>query len=427
VAIVISKIPRLGVWGLGVALLAAAAPLCAGDDILRLPIGDPERRGKDVAVVLDGITDTSSGEVIGPAMLPNALAGVRVLFVGESHTDMETHRIELRVIEELARAGRKVFVGLEMYPYTEQKFLDQWSAGELPEAAFLEASRWYKNWGYHWNYYRDIFLFAQRNRMRMFAINTPREVVATVRKKGFVGLTDEERAHIPPKVETDNPEHLRLFKASFESDSFHAGMNEEDWKAMDNAQCVWDATMGWNAVSALQKFGDEKTIMVVLIGSGHVQYGLGAERQVKGSFSGKIASLLPVPAFDEKKGRVDAVNGAYANFVWGIPAETDPLYPSIGLATRVSEADQLLSVLDAEKGSPAARAGVAAKDLLVTFDGALVKDKETLARLVAGKSWGDTAKLVVRRAGQDIALTVFFRREPRVPATPAPSASRATP
>jgi uncharacterized iron-regulated protein len=421
------KIPRVDVWGLGVVLLVAAAPLCAGDDVLRLPIGDPDRRGRDVAVVLDGITDASSGEVIAPAMLPNALAGVRVLFVGESHTDMETHRIELRVIEELARAGRRVFVGLEMYPYTEQKFLDQWSAGELPEAAFLEASRWYKNWGYHWNYYRDIFLFAQKNRLRMFAINTPREVVAAVRKKGFQGLTDEERAHIPAKIETDNAEHLRLFKASFSDDSFHAGMNEEDWKNMLNAQCVWDATMGYNAVQVLQKFGDERTIMVVLIGSGHVQYGLGAERQAKGAFSGKMASLLAVPVSDEKKGRVDVVNGAYASFVWGIPAETDPLYPSLGVATRVSEADGLLSVLDAEKGSPAARAGVAVKDLLVSFDGVPVKDRESLARLMAGKRWGDTAKLVVRRGGQDVALTVLFRREPRAPATPAPSASRGTP
>ena len=422
-----SRMSRGAGFGVGVALLAVAAPLCAGDDILRLPIGDPARRGRDVAVVLDGITDTSSGEVIAPAMLSAALASVRVLFVGESHTDMETHRIELRVIEELARAGRKVFVGLEMYPYTEQKFLDQWSAGELAEAAFLEASRWYKNWGYHWNYYRDIFLFAQRNRLRMFAINTPREVVAAVRKKGFQGLTDEERAHIPAKIETDNAEHLRLFKASFDGDSFHAGMNEEDWKSMENAQCAWDATMGYNAVQALQKFGDEKTIMVVLIGSGHVQYGLGAERQARSAFPGKMASLLAVPVSDEKRGRVDVVNGAYASFIWGIPAETDPLYPSLGLATRASEADQLLMVLDAEKGSPAARAGVAAKDLLVSFDGAPVKDREGLARLMAGKSWGDTAKLLVRRGGRDIAVTVLFRRELRAPATPAPSASRGTP
>lgn len=410
-----------------IVFLSALAAGPAGEDILRLPIGDPERRLRDVTLVLDGITDTATGEVIAPAMLPAALSDVRILFVGESHTDMETHRVERRVIEELVRAGRKVFVGLEMYPYTEQKFLDQWSAGELPEAAFIEASRWYRNWGYHWNYYRDIFLFAQKNRLRMFAVNTPREVVAAVRKKGFQGLTEEERAHIPAKIETDNAEHLRLFKASFNSDSFHTGMTEEDWKGMLNAQCAWDATMGYNAVRALQKFGDEKTIMVVLIGAGHVQYGLGVERQAKNAFAGKMASLLAVSVADDKRGRVDAVNGAYANFVWGIPAETDPLYPSLGLATRVSETDGLLSVLDVEKDSPAARAGVTVKDLLISLDGAPVKDRESLARLMAGKSWGDTGKLVLRRDGKEAALTVLFRREPRAPATPAPSSSPGTP
>ena len=101
------------------------------------------------------------------------------------------------MIEELAAAGRRVRVGLEMYPYPEQRWLDDWSAGRLAEDAFLEGSRWYRNWGYNWLYYRDIFLFARDHRLRLFAINAPREVVSAVRQKGFQGLTPEEAAHIP--------------------------------------------------------------------------------------------------------------------------------------------------------------------------------------------------------------------------------------
>ena len=108
-------------------LLLGAAYAAAGDDILHLPIGDAARRGRDVNLVLDGVTDTATGELITPAMLPAALADARVLFVGEGHTEMESHRVELKVLEELVRSGRKVLVGLEMYPYTQQKFLDQWS------------------------------------------------------------------------------------------------------------------------------------------------------------------------------------------------------------------------------------------------------------------------------------------------------------
>ena len=117
---------------------------------------------------------------------------MRLLFVGESHTDMAFHQVQLQVIRELKKRGREVMIGLEMYPYTEQASLDLWNAGAVDENEFVSKSRWYKNWGYHWYYYRDIFLFARQNGIRMFGVNTPREVVSAVRRKGFQNLTPEE-------------------------------------------------------------------------------------------------------------------------------------------------------------------------------------------------------------------------------------------
>ena len=45
--------------------------------------------------------------------------------------------------------------------------------------------------------------------------------------------------------------------------------------------------MGWNALQALRTHGGDKAIMVVLVGSGHVAYGLGAERQARLWFDGR--------------------------------------------------------------------------------------------------------------------------------------------
>ena len=217
---------------------------------------------------------------------------------------------------------------------TEQAWLDKWSAGEIGEEAFLKDSRWYKNWGYHWLYYRDIFMFAQKNKLRMFGVNTPREVVAAVRKKGFANLTPEEAARIPSKIDVDSPEHKRLFKAYFApEDSLHTtGMTDDQFNAMFNAQATWDATMGYNAVQALQKHGDKDTIMVVLIGSGHVAYGLGAERQAKLWFDGKTASVIPMTVANDK-GEKPPVRASYANFVWGVAPEKAPLFPTLGFST----------------------------------------------------------------------------------------------
>ena len=79
------------------------APLAAADDTLRLPIGDPQRRELQSELALDAITDCVKGDQITPADLPARLAGVRLLFVGESHTSIDFHRAQLRVIQQLHR------------------------------------------------------------------------------------------------------------------------------------------------------------------------------------------------------------------------------------------------------------------------------------------------------------------------------------
>jgi uncharacterized iron-regulated protein len=381
---------------------------------LHLPIGDPARRDREAPVVLDAITDTESGGSLTPAELPARLLGVRLLLVGEEHTVLETHAVERRVIEELDRSGRRVAIGLEMFPYTQQSALDDWSAGRLSEEQFLEAAHWYRHWGYNWGYYRDVFLYARDHRLRMFAVNAPREVVTAVRKKGFQGLTPEEAAHIPTQIDTKSADHMRLFRASFADASFHAGMSEEQWQAMLSAQCTWDATMAFHAVAPLAKDDDPKAIVVVLAGSGHVQYAMGIERQARQWYPGRIASLIPVAVADDKGRAVKAVRASYANFLWGVPPEGDPAFPELGVATRVIEGTEGaggLEVLDVEKDSPAAHAGLEAGDRLVSLDGAPLADREALARAMAGKRWGDTAALGVVRATEFFTRNVPLRRK----------------
>ena len=392
---------------------AVACPIAAfSQEPSNLPIGDPARKDRMVDVVLDGINDDATGEVITPKELAARLAAVRVVFVGESHTSIECHNVQRRLIEELVAAGRKVFVGLEMYPYTEQAWLDKWSAGELSEDVFLKDSRWYKNWGYHWLYYRDIFMFSRDRKIRMFGVNTPREVVAAVRKKGFANLTPEEAARIPSKIDTDSAEHKRLFKAYFApEDSLHTtGMTDEQFGAMYNAQATWDATMGYNAVQALQKFGDKDTIMVVLIGSGHVAYGLGAERQARLWFDGKIASVIPMVAASDK-GEKPAVRASYANFVWGVANEKAPLFPTLGFSTGQKK-DNLYPVIAVQPETVAAEAGFKVGDRLVSMDGVALTDTEIMNRLMAEKRWADSAEFKVRRGAEDVTIKAYFRRKP---------------
>jgi hypothetical protein len=257
----------------------------------------------------------------------------------------------------------------------------------------------------------------------MAAVNTPREVVTAVRKKGFANLTPEEAALMPPKgVDVDSADHMTFFKSAFdEGDMLHGGMSDEAWKSMLSAQATWDASMGWNAVKALERHPDPKAIVVVLVGSGHVAYGVGIARQARRWFDGGISTLIPVPV-ERQRRAVETTSAAYADFIWGVLPETDSTFPTLGLSTRAGDGGRRV-VIRVEKDSAAQAAGFELNDVLVSMDGQPVAGIETMNALMAQKAWGDVATFVVQRGTNEKTLTAYFRRTLPTP----PSASQATP
>jgi len=392
--------------------LVSALSLCAQSKqkIYNLSVGDAERRTRDARVVLDGITDSTTGDVISADDLAARLRNTRLLLIGESHTTADFHRVQLRVIRALHDAGRTVMIGLEMFPYTEQPSLNHWSAGLLTETGFVTLSRWYEFWGYHWNYYRDIFLYARDNRIPMYGVNTPRSVVTAVRQKGIANLSDADKQRVPPHIDVDNPDHLAFFQASMDDDnSVHGHMPESMLKSMQAAQATWDASMAYNSVNVL-KTAPADSILVVLVGSGHVAYGVGIEHQARQWFQGKITTLIPVPVQDSEGKPVSAVRASYANFVWGIPYERDSLYPSLGFST--TETAGARKIIAIEKDSIAARSGFQVDDQVLALDGIPTPDRETWNRLMATKNWGDTAVITVKRGASEIPIRAELRRTP---------------
>jgi uncharacterized iron-regulated protein len=400
-------------------LTGAAGAEVAVPKYYDLEIGDAARRGTHVPIEMDTLVDTRTGETITPDELVARLSKTQLLLVGESHTSMEFHKVQHRVIRALHEAGRRVLVGLEMFPAPQQQSLDHWRDGLLTEQGFVQLARWYEHWGYHWNFYRDIFLYARDQRLPMYALNTPREIVQAVRKKGFANLTPEEAKYVPPTIKTDDPEHFALFKASMEGNDMTHGGGDEMLKSFAAAQATWDATMGYNAVNALQAAKDPNAIMVVLVGSGHVAYGVGIERQAREWFKGGIASVIPVPVMTEEGRAVPRVRASYADFVWGLPAERETLFPRLGISTRTGQGDAQREVLMVERESVAAKAGFQVKDVLVSMDGQPIQDREVFNRLMSRKQWGDGATFVVKRGDQELTLKAFFRRQP--PKAPAPA------
>ncbi len=132
---------------------------------------------------------------------------------------------------------------------------------------------------------------------------------------------------------------------------------------------------------------------------------------------------------------MDAVQASYADFVWGLPPSTEPLYPVVGLSTPEQKTGERYRVIAVAEDSPAAAAGFQKGDELVSIDGVPYADKETANRLMAGKRWGDRVAYQVARGGKALELTVLLRRhrpkpgpaaaasESALPAAPAPASA----
>jgi uncharacterized iron-regulated protein len=390
-------------------VLSVLSLVAADDPTYHLAIGDPGRRDREVSVVLDAIVSGRNGAVLTPGDLVGELADAQLILIGQTHTSAESHRVQLQVIEALHRAGRRVRVGLEMFPYTEQASLDSWVSGTWSADDFLAKARWYEHWGYHWGYYEDIFRFARAQRLPMLALNVPRDVVAAVRRQGLEQLPPEQAKHLPPSIDVDNAEHLMLFKASFdEDDTLHGAMTDDAWKGMLAAQATWDAAMAWHAVLGLKDVDDPRTVVVVLVGSGHVAYGLGIERQARRWFDGRIRSIIPVPVADAD-GPIASVRGSYADYVWGVAEERSPRYPSLGVSTMAADGGRR-QIIAVEDDSPAAAAGLQVGDTILDLGGQPIASREALSQAIAACDWGDVPVVTVEREGQRLSLDVALRR-----------------
>jgi membrane-associated protease RseP (regulator of RpoE activity) len=191
--------------------------------------------------------------------------------------------------------------------------------------------------------------------------------------------------------------------------------SDEALKGMLAAQATWDATMAWNAVKALEAVADPQAIMVVLVGAGHVAYGLGIERQARRYFHGDIASIIPVPVADDDGTPITSVRASYATCTWGVAGERESVYPSLGISLVPMPGGR--SILDVQKDTVGARAGLLVGDLVTTIDGQAVTGKETWNRVMAGKNWGDVVTLGLTRGGEPLTVRIPLRRAPPTPPT----------
>jgi len=346
------------------------------------------------------------------------LSGARLVSVGETHDNLNDQRVELTVVRELYRRfpGR-VAVGMEMFRETQQPVLDRWVKGELTELEFLKASKWYETWGFDFGAYRDLLLFARENRIDVIALNPPKELQDAVRRSGLDNVPEDLRRKLPEIGEID-PWQRAVLRGVFGGHAGHGG-GDEAFDAFLRVQLLWEETMAQRVVDYLKSPRGEGKRMVTVTGGWHVQFGFGLPKKVLRRMPMPYAILLPeeISTPEQQEGRMMRVDLPEvpllpADFLWYVPYESIE-EKRVRMGIRMEESEGRLLVESVAPGSPASIAGIAKGDELLALDGEPVKETVDVLFRVNEKRDGDTARVTVRRGGEEKTLDLTFFRMPK--------------
>jgi len=346
------------------------------------------------------------------------LSGARLVCVGETHDNLNDQRVELAVVRELHRRfPGKVAVGMEMFREPQQAVLDQWVKGELTELEFLKASKWYETWGFDFGAYRDLLLFARENRIDVIALNPPKDLQEAVRRTGLDNVPEDLRRELPEIGETD-PWQRAVLRGVFGGHAGHGG-GEASFDSFLRVQLLWEETMARKVVDYLKSPRGEGKRMVTITGGWHVKYGFGLPKKVVRRLPMPYAILLPeeISTPEQQEGRMMRVDLPEvpllpAHFLWYVPFNSIE-EKRVRMGIRMEEKGGRLLVESVAKGSPASIAGVAKGDELLALDGQPVKETVDVLFRVGEKRDGDTARVTVRRGGEEKTLDLTFFRMPK--------------
>jgi uncharacterized iron-regulated protein len=377
------------------------------EEILRLKIGNNTLKEKTMGISPGKIYEADAGKSISLAEMIQGMAKSRLVYVGETHNSLPMHQIQAKIIQALYEQDRDLSVGLEMYPVTQQEALNKWSLGILSEEEFIQDGQWYVNWNFHFGFYQDIFRVIKNNSIPVHALNVPRDIIANIRMKGWKAISEEEKEMVP-EPDLTNQDHRTLIHTIFEGADLPHQMKgkglEMAFEGLYRAQTAWDETMARYALDALNKEGGK---IVVLAGSGHLLYNLGINLRAynKSRMPFKTVVCVVIP-----KGKKSVeVSCSLADYVWGLPEEVRPVYPSVGLRFKKFEGLENLVIERHPIDGVAKGADFKKGDVLLSVDGKKHVDINELRIYLARFTWGDQVTFQLLRDAQQIEVLLKFQ------------------
>lgn len=353
-------------------------------------------------VALNDIIHIPTGEKVQFAILSHFFNCASVLYVGETHENMASHQVQLKILKAcFEQFGNNIAIGMEMFTRPYQPFIDQWIAGEIDEQKFLEETQWDKEWGYDYSLYKDILDFAREKKIPVIALNAPKDLVKIVSKKGLKALSEEEKKQLP-EIDTDDYFHRVYLANAIRGHVMDPSANLERYNGV---QCLWEEYMAQTVADYLSSWEGKDKKFLVFAGNGHIIYDFGIPKRVFRRNFLPYYTIYPAE-FRENKPTADQdmflqdIPLEPADFVWIIPPQTiqgKRIY--LGIQIRKTS-DNKLIIQEISPESPAEKAGFLAGDAILSIDGKILESVMGLVHYLQTKQFGDTCTVEIERNGK---------------------------
>ncbi len=311
-------------------------------------------------------------------------ADKKIIYIGENHDRYSNHLMELEIIRDLHRRGKKIAIGMEMFQRPFQEVVDAYIDGRIDEAAFLKGTEYFKRWKFDYNLYRPILLFARAEKIPVAALNQKQEIVDKVFRGGIDSLSEEERTFLPQGMDFSDEAYRERLKTVFlEHAGFHKGFSDGSFDFFLQAQIVWDETMAESIDRYLRAHPDRQ--MVVLAGSGHLSYASGIPKRTARRNGYDYAIVLN-----------DAtVERGIADFIIFPEAIPEPASPK--LMAVLKEEDGRVYIAGFPENSLSEQAGMKMGDAIISIDHKPVQSVDDVRIDLLSRNKGDKLNVRVRR------------------------------
>lgn len=343
-----------------------------------------------------GQWQATDGTPLSTPVLLSELATQRVVLLGEQHDRLAHHRWQLHTLAGLHAHQPDLVIGLEMLPREAQPALDAWVAGELDEAAFLEASDWHRHWGFDPGLYLPILHFARMHRLPLLALNVTPALRQRLASEGWEAVPSAERHAITPPAPPPAAYRDTL------SEVFRAHSSGADDEAalarFIDAQLVWDRAMA----TALAEASAPGRLVVGLMGQGHLGHGVPHQLRDLGITAQR--SLLPWASLSCEPPPRELAD---AHFLLGDEAPFEPAAPP-RLGLWVDGAEDGVRVQGVGPDSLAEGLGLEVGDIILRAAGQVLRHPSDLTALVGRQPPGSLMPLEIRRDGSVWELLARF-------------------